>query len=170
MSEAQHKALFLDRDGVINVDTGYVHLSEHICFIEGIFDVCRAAKTKNYLIIIVTNQSGIGRGYYSEGDFHRLMEWMKSQFTLQGISIDAVYFCPHHPQEGKGEYRRDCPDRKPNPGMLIKAQREYNIDLERSILIGDRDSDHQAGKKAGIGRIFQLGQTISSLGEVVDLL
>lgn len=148
------KALFLDRDGVINVDYAYVHQAEKFEFIEGIFDLCRVAKEKDYKIIVITNQAGIGRGYYSEDDFHELTHWMLSEFSRQEVEIDDVYFCPFHPEKGIGEYRKDDPCRKPNPGMIFKAIREHGIDPDQSILVGDKESDVEAGINAGIRKNF----------------
>lgn len=145
------RALFLDRDGVINEDRGYVHRPEDIEFLDGIFELVAEAKRVGYLVVIATNQSGIGRGYYTEADFHALTEWMKLQFIECGGQIDAVYFCPYHPVDGIGEYRIDSDCRKPAPGMFLKAQRELDIDMKSSVLIGDRPSDMQAGLAAGIG-------------------
>lgn len=143
-------ALFLDRDGVINVDHAYVFQRDHFEFIEGIFDLCRAAKQLGYLIFVVTNQAGIGRGYYTEQDFLSVTEWMCDVFNSQGVIIDKVYFCPSHPQYGLGEYRIDSPYRKPNPGMILQAVEEFSVDLEKSLLIGDKQSDMQAGITAGV--------------------
>ena len=150
-------ALFLDRDGVINVDHGYVHRPEEFEFVEGIFDVVVAAKHAGYIVIVVTNQAGIGRGYYSEAQFCALTDWMKAKFAEHGAQIDAVYFCPYHPEHGIGKYRRESEFRKPAPGMLLQAQRELNIDLSSSIFVGDKVSDMQAGKAAGVGRLLLLG-------------
>ena len=147
----KNKALFLDRDGVININYGYVHNIEEFNFIKGIFNLVRKAKQKDYLIIIVTNQAGIGRGYYTEGNFLRLMEWVKNQFKLKNGAIDAVYYCPFHPVHGKGKYKKNSNLRKPNPGMILKAQSEHNINLSESILIGDQITDINAGKSAGVG-------------------
>ena len=144
------KALFLDRDGVINHNFGYVHKIEDFKFIEGIFDLVRAAKQKEYLIIIVTNQAGIGRGLYSEADFLMLTEWMKLRFKENNSSVDDVFFSPFHPKFGIGEYKKDSFHRKPNPGMLLDAQKKYNITFSKSILIGDKNSDIEAGLAAGI--------------------
>jgi D-glycero-D-manno-heptose 1,7-bisphosphate phosphatase len=143
-------ALFLDRDGVINVDHAYVHKKDDFEFIEGIFDLCRKAKQRGYLIIVVTNQAGIGRGYYSEKDFVRLTDWMKQVFLSEEVEINHVYHCPYHPQHGIGTFKKDAECRKPNPGMILKACGDFNIDLESSILIGDKASDIKAGKNAGI--------------------
>ena len=144
------KALFLDRDGIINVDHGYVHKIEDFDFTDGIFDVCRHALELGYLIIVITNQGGIARGYYSIKQFERLTSWMKEQFKAQGIKITDVYFCPHHPKHGVNNYVQTCHCRKPDPGMILTAQAKYQISLKDSILIGDRYSDIQAAESAGI--------------------
>ena len=150
------RALFLDRDGVINVDRGYVGRQEDFTFIEGIFDLCRLAARMKYLLIVVTNQAGIGRGFYTEADFRKLTEWMCEQFRWSGVNISAVYHCPDHPEFGLGEYRRESPNRKPNPGMILQAASDFNLDLMRSIILGDKASDIQAGKAAGVGRCWLL--------------
>lgn len=168
--------LFLDRDGVINIDHGYVHTPENFKFIDGIFEVVTTANQAGYLVVIVTNQSGIGRGYYSEEQFHVLTEWMKTKFIENGGRIDAVYFCPYHPDHGIGEYRQETDFRKPAPGMLLQAQRELDIDFERSILIGDKLSDMRAGSRAGIKKLIFLNGSangcisIRSLCEVLPFL
>jgi D-glycero-D-manno-heptose 1,7-bisphosphate phosphatase len=147
-------ALFLDRDGVINVDHGYVHTQENFQFIEGVFDLVAAANRTGYLVVVVTNQAGIGRGYYSEEQFHALTHWMRARFAEHGGQIDGVYYCPCHPEHGIGEYRRESEFRKPAPGMLLQAQSELGIDLKRSILIGDKLSDMAAGRAAGVATLL----------------
>jgi D-glycero-D-manno-heptose 1,7-bisphosphate phosphatase len=174
------RALFLDRDGVVNVDRGYVHKPEDVEFVDGIFELVSEAVRCGYLIVIVTNQAGIGRGLYSEQDFHGLMDWMKSEFESRQGRIDAVYFSPFHPEHGVGAYRRVSDCRKPAPGMIIRARHELDIDLSRSILIGDKQSDVDAGIKAGIGQVLRLRVTgdmyrinsrrISSLRDVLSFL
>jgi D-glycero-D-manno-heptose 1,7-bisphosphate phosphatase len=149
-----HPALFLDRDGVINVDHAYVHKKEDFEFIDGIFDLCRKAKELGYLIIVVTNQAGIGRGYYSERDFLKLTDWMKQVFSSENAEINEVYHCPYHPEQGIGEFKKDSELRKPNPGMIFQAAKDYDINLEQSLIIGDKVSDIQAGINAGLGRNF----------------
>jgi D-glycero-D-manno-heptose 1,7-bisphosphate phosphatase len=139
------KALFLDRDGVINVDTGYPAKPSDIIFIDGIFDFCRQATAQGYRLIVITNQAGIARGYYSAADFQALMEWMQARFTAESCPLTAWYFCPHHPEFGE---IRDCSCRKPKPGMITQAVRDWNIDLGRSVLIGDKPSDIEAGRAA----------------------
>jgi D-glycero-D-manno-heptose 1,7-bisphosphate phosphatase len=150
-------ALFLDRDGVINVDHGYVHMPEEFEFVDGIFEVVATANQAGYLVVVVTNQAGIGRGYYSEAQFHDLTHWMIGRFAEHGGQIDAVYFCPYHPEHGIGKYRCESEFRKPAPGMLLQAERELNIDLSSSIFVGDKASDMQAGRAAGVGRLLLLG-------------
>ena len=150
-SSLQQRAVLLDRDGVINVNHGYVHNSKNFEFIEGIFEVARAAQSSGYKLIVITNQSGIGRGYYSEQQFHQLTAWMCNEFLHAGAPIEKVYFSPFHPTEGIGAYRKDDVSRKPRPGMIHQAQREINLDLGSSILIGDKASDIEAGIAAGVG-------------------
>jgi D-glycero-D-manno-heptose 1,7-bisphosphate phosphatase len=145
------KALILDRDGVVNIDKDYVYRIEDFEFIDGIFDLCRRAVDQGYLVIVITNQSGIGRGYYSEADFHRLNDWMKAQFAGAGVGISQVYFCPYHPVHGIGPYKVDSYDRKPNPGMILKAAQDFGLDLSNCILVGDKESDMKAASTAGVG-------------------
>jgi D-glycero-D-manno-heptose 1,7-bisphosphate phosphatase len=150
-------ALFLDRDGVINVDHGYVCSADRTDFIDGIFDLVRLANENGYLVIVITNQAGIARGYYTEEQFQEYMSWMRSEFVRHDAKIDSVFHCPHHPTEGVGEYWRKCSCRKPAPGMILDAQRQFALDLSRSIFVGDKDSDMQAGMAAGVGLNLLLG-------------
>jgi len=150
------KALFLDRDGVINVDRHHVHRIEDFEFLPGIFELCALAVARGFLLVVVTNQAGIGRGHYTEADFQRLTAWMLDAFRHRGIEIARVYHCPYHPTAGVGDYRRESFDRKPNPGMLLKARDELGLDLANSVLIGDKDSDIEAGRTAGVGRLVRL--------------
>ena len=152
-------ALFLDRDGVVNSEIGYLSKPEHVQFIPGIFDLCRAARSRSRKIVIITNQAGIARGLYSEDDFHFLMEWIINQFARERIQVDGYYFCPHHPEHAVEPYRKDCFDRKPKPGMILRAAREHGIDLAQSLLVGDRCSDIQAGAAAGVGQLILLAGT-----------
>lgn len=146
-----NRALFLDRDGVINHDAGYTSSAENFQFIKGIFDLCRTAKRLGYLLIVVTNQAGIGRGYYSEQDFLTLTEWMRERFKAEGAPITDVFHCPYHPQHGVGQYKIDSFDRKPNPGMLLRAAEQHRLDMANSVMIGDKDSDMQAASRAKVG-------------------
>jgi len=150
------RALFLDRDGVINRDAGYTCKIESFHFIDGIFDLCRTAHALGYLLIIVTNQSGIGRGYYTEADFQHLTAWMRARFQAEGAPLTAVYHCPYHP-EGVGEYRKQSDWRKPAPGMLLQAAADFALDLSASVIIGDSEHDIAAGRAAGLGAAVRFG-------------
>lgn len=179
------RALFLDRDGVINVDRGYVSTQEQFELVEGIVDLCRHAVGLGYLNIVITNQAGIGRGFYTEADFLALTEWMYAAFRERGSPIAKVYYCPFHPEFGVGEYRRESDCRKPAPGMILQAAREFDIDLRRSLLVGDKESDIMAGVAAGVGcnvlycptsdpwhppAAKLASQTVAHLADVVRLL
>ena len=139
------KALFLDRDGVINKEKNYIYKIEDFEFIDGVFEICRAFQEKGYLIIIITNQAGIARGKYTEEDYQILTNWMIKEFEKENIYIEKVYHCPHHP-----DFSGACHCRKPAPGMLEEAKVEFDIDMASSILIGDKESDIEAGLQAGI--------------------
>jgi len=158
-------ALFLDRDGVINVDRHYVWRIEDFAFVPGIFELCKVAVQGGLLPIVITNQAGIGRGYYTEEDFLRLDLWMHERFRERGAAIARTYHCPFHPTEGIGEYRRESFDRKPSPGMILRAQAEFGLDLARSVLIGDKDSDIEAGRAAGVRYNVKLGRPIGDTTE-----
>ena len=164
------KVAFLDRDGIINVDYGYVFQREQFEFTDGIFTVSRLLQNLGYQLIVVTNQSGIARGYYSEPDFWELTNWMCEQFSQQGVPLLDVFYCPHHPQANILNYRQNCRCRKPSPGMIEEADQKYDIDLENSILIGDRISDMQAAKAAGIGSFYLVSQTSFVTQEVTKRL
>ena len=144
-------AVFLDRDGVINEERNYVFKIDEFHFMDGVFAACRTFMDAGYLLVIITNQAGIARGYYTEDDYQDLTDWMLSEFRQQGILIKNVYHCPHHPVFGVGKYRRDCDCRKPGPGMILEAARDHVLDLGRSILVGDKMTDIEAGRAAGIG-------------------
>jgi len=150
-------SLFLDRDGVINVEKHYLHLSQDFEFIDGIFELCHAAIQSGYCLIIVTNQSGIARGYYTEQQFNDLMSWVVDQFAKRDIPILDVFYCPHHPTHGTGGYRLECTCRKPQPQMLLDAAKKHNLNLSKSILAGDKSSDIKAGKAACLGTTALVG-------------
>ncbi len=145
----RNRAVFLDRDGTVNVEKEYLHRTEEFEFIPGAPEAIRLLKNAGFLVIIVTNQSGIGRGYYDEAAVHRLHRFMDEQLAHHGTGVDAYYLCPHHPLHGIGEYRRECGCRKPLPGMLFEAAGEFSIDLTVSFIIGDRMADVEAGRAAG---------------------
>ncbi len=152
------KALFLDRDGVINIEKDYLYKIEDFEFIDGVFEACRYMQDLGYIIVVITNQSGISRGKYSEDDFAHLTSWMLEKFKCEDIYISHVYHCPHHP-----DFSGACECRKPNPGMIQQAAKEHNIDLSKSILVGDKNSDIQAGLNAGIGQNYLI-----STGHKID--
>ena len=164
-----NKALFLDRDGTINVDTGYVYKVSDFQFIEGVIDFCRLAQKKGYKIIVITNQSGIARGYFSEKEYQEITKYMCDEFKKQGVVITDVFHCP----ELSG------PDRKPEPGLFLKAEKKYNLNMKKCISIGDKERDIQAALTAGIGRNYLLNsiptetkatQKISSFKEIEKFL
>lgn len=158
------RGLFLDRDGVINSDHGYVYQRDDFDFIDGVFDLVREARRRGYMVVVITNQAGIARGYYTEEAFHLLTAWMLKKFSEAGAPIDRVYFSPFHPTAGIGKYMKDDFSRKPHPGMIFEAQRDLDIDLGMSVLIGDKASDIRAGNAAGVGtNLFFAQQSPSSL-------
>ena len=152
-------ALFLDRDGVLNEDHGYVSRWEDFRWIPGARETVAAFNRAGWLVIVVTNQSGVGRGYYSEADMHALHARMQADLAEAGGRIDAVYYAPQHPEAPVAAYRHpDPPLRKPNPGMILQALQDWPIDREASLLIGDKPSDLEAALRAGIrGVLFQGG-------------
>ncbi len=159
MSETKAPALFLDRDGVINHEVGYLYRSEDVRWVDGIFALCREAMGRGYRLVVVTNQSGIARGLYSTGQFETLMDWMREAMRQEGVVLDGVYHCPYHPEHGVGAWRREHEDRKPGPGMLLRAARDLHLDLARSVMVGDRCTDIGAANAAGLRQAFLLSGT-----------
>lgn len=151
------RAAFLDRDGVVNLDGGYVYRVADFHFVPGVLQGARRLRALGYALVIVTNQSGIGRGYYSEAQFAELTAWMSRTFAAAGAPLAGIHFCPHHPTDALGRYRVDCDCRKPMPGMLLQTGRELEIDLADSVLFGDRESDLQAALAAGLAHRILLG-------------
>lgn len=149
-------ALFLDRDGVINVDRGYVSAASETEWVDGIFELCQGAQQLGYRLLVVTNQAGIARGYYSEAQFLEYTSWVHQVFRQCGIRLTATIYCPHHPDAGMGPLRIQCPCRKPAPGMLLEAQRRFASDLAASVLVGDKESDIAAGRAAGVRCLYQV--------------
>ena len=142
--------LFLDRDGVINVDVGYLSDPAQLEFIPGAIEAMKEAQTRGYDIIVVTNQSGVARGYYTEEDVQTLHAEMSRRLEAEGVHILAYYYCPHHPEGTVEEYKKACDCRKPNPGMLTKAIKEWHVDVDSSFLVGDKPSDVQAAEAIGM--------------------
>lgn len=156
-----NKALFLDRDGVINEEIDYLHRIEDVVFIDEIFSVCRFYSERGYLIFIITNQAGIARGIFSESDYQTLTRWMLGEFTKRGITITKVYHCPHHP-----DFTGPCNCRKPKPGMLLEAQKAFDINFSKSILIGDKLSDLEAGFNSGVEHSYHIEEILDRLDKL----
>ena len=163
-----NKAIFLDRDGTLNIDYGYVHGIDNFKFIDGAIDALRELKKMGYMLVLVTNQSGIARGYFSEEQFLQLTEWMDWSLAEQDVDLDGIYYCPHHP-EGKGEYKEDCDCRKPKSGMLLQAIKELKIDPTQSIMVGDKVEDLKAGigAKVKMNVLVRTGKPVTEEGERV---
>lgn len=161
-----NKAIFLDRDGTLNVDHGYVHQIDDFQFIEGSIEALQELKKMGYLLVLVTNQSGIARGYFSEDQFLSLTEWMDWSLADRGVDLDGIYYCPHHP-EGKGEFKQDCDCRKPKRGMLLQAIKELHIDPARSFMVGDKVEDLQAAVAAKVRSkiLVKTGKPVTKEGE-----
>ncbi len=138
-----NKIIFLDRDGVINQEVGYLYKIKDFVFIDGAFEACRYFHTTGFKIIIITNQSGIAKGYYNTNDFDKLNAWMLAEFKKHDVDILDIFYCPHDPED-------NCQCRKPKPRMLVKAQKKYNIDMQKSWMIGDKEADVQAANSADI--------------------
>lgn len=151
------KALFLDRDGVINVDYGYVYQKDDFVFIDGIFDFCKMAARLGYLLIVITNQSGIGRGYFSHEDFHRITDYMKNEFVKKGVFFTDVFYCP----DLSGF------NRKPNEGLFLTAKEKYNINMQQSVCVGDNERDIIAGRRAGCGKNFLFNHNFDDIIQVL---
>jgi D-glycero-D-manno-heptose 1,7-bisphosphate phosphatase len=148
------RAAFIDRDGVLNEERAFVHRREDFALLPGAVAALRLLEAAGYLLVVVTNQSGIARGIYSEADYRALTEHMRAELAAAGVSLDAVEYCPHLPDAPLERYRLDCDCRKPRPGMLLRAAQALDIEPGASFLVGDRLSDLEAGHAAGIGRCF----------------
>lgn len=162
-------AVFLDRDGVINVDHGYVHDEHDFEFIEGVFEAAKKLKAMGYMLVLVTNQSGIARGKFSEDRFLSLTQWMDWNFVDNGVEFDGIYYCPHHPEHGQGIYKQDCDCRKPKPGMFISARDFLTIDMDKSVMVGDKAEDLMAAEAAGVGTkiLVRTGKPVTEQGEAL---
>jgi D-glycero-D-manno-heptose 1,7-bisphosphate phosphatase len=156
-----NKAAFFDRDGTINVNYGHVYQTGKLDFIPGIPEIIKQYNERSIPVIVITNQAGIAKGYYTEDDMHCFNNHMANVLRKQyGANIDAVYFCPHHP-----EFTGECDCRKPKPGMILKAALDYNIDLSGSVFYGDKESDRLAASRAGIKTFICVDEARSYIHE-----
>lgn len=155
-----NKAVFFDRDGTLNEEVHYLHKIEDFKWIEGAIDAIKFCNDNGYLAIVITNQSGVARGYYPESDIMKLYDWMNDDLAKHGAHLDGIYYCPHHPTGKVKEYAIECDCRKPKPGMLFKAQKEHDIGLKSSYLIGDGSRDVECAEAAGVKGIRYLGGNV----------
>ena len=149
-----NSAIFFDRDGVLNHEVGYLHEIEKFKWIDGAIDAIKFCNEQKFLAVVVTNQSGVARGFYTEDDVKKIHSFMQSELEKFGAHIDAFYYCPHHPEGNVTAYRKICDCRKPAPGLILRACRELEINPANSILIGDSERDIESGRRAGIGRLI----------------
>jgi D-glycero-D-manno-heptose 1,7-bisphosphate phosphatase len=152
------RAAFLDRDGVLNEDHGYVWRIEDFHWLPGVIGALQRLQQAGFALVVITNQSGIARGLYGLEELDDLHTHMRQQLQLHGVSLAGVYACPHHPEGTRPGYARACDCRKPQPGMILQAARELELDLAASCLFGDKPSDVDAGRAAGVGRCWLLGE------------
>lgn len=153
-SKNKQAAVFLDRDGTINLDKGYFYRPEEFEFEQGSIEAIRMLNQAGYRVFVISNQAGIALGHFSEEQVDKLHTWLIGELANHGASIDGFYYCPHHAKLGIGHYKMSCECRKPSPGLLLKAAKEWDIDLEQSYMIGDHNSDIEAGHAAGVKSIF----------------
>jgi D-glycero-D-manno-heptose 1,7-bisphosphate phosphatase len=178
---SSRRAAFIDRDGVLNKDRGYVSRAEDFHWLPGVVSALARLQAAGYALVVVTNQSGIARGFYTQADFEALTAHMREQLSVAGVTLDAVESCPHLPTATVPAYRMDCDCRKPKPGMILRAAKALELDLAASCLFGDKASDIAAGRAAGVGRCWLIGDASSlsschadgvsaSLSQAVDTL
>jgi len=173
------KAAFVDRDGVLNEDHGYVFRIEDFRWLPGATGALRRLQDAGYALVVITNQSGIARGYYTPADFERLSAHMRDELAAHGVRLDAIEYCPHLADASVAAYRRACDCRKPAPGMILRAAQALDIDLAASVLFGDKPGDIAAGRAAGVGSCWLIGDNAApsgadgaapSLAQAVDAL
>jgi D-glycero-D-manno-heptose 1,7-bisphosphate phosphatase len=154
-----NRAVFLDRDGTINIDKGYVYRTEDFVFLDGFIEALKVFHELNYYVIVITNQSGVARGYYGEEDVIKLHQYMDEELKKSGTYIDAYYYCPHHKDGKVKKYAIDCNCRKPKSGLILKAKEDFNLNLKASILIGDKQTDIDAANNAKVGNTLLISNT-----------
>jgi D-glycero-D-manno-heptose 1,7-bisphosphate phosphatase len=162
---SRHPAAFLDRDGVLNADIAYLHRPEDFAWIEGAIEAVKTLNAADYLVIVITNQAGVARGFYDEAAVNALHCWMNEELSRHGARIDAFYYCPHHPQAAVARYARECNSRKPGPGMLLRAMRELPVLKDGSFAVGDKESDVEAARRAGIPAYLFTGGNLQQFVE-----
>lgn len=164
------KAVFFDRDGTLNVDVHYLHRIEDFQWMPEAVEAIAYCHRQGYLVVVVTNQSGVARGYYEEADVGRLHQWMNEELARQGVApIDGFYYCPHHPGAAVPEYAVDCDCRKPKPGMIFTACRELGIDAAQSFMVGDKPRDVECGEAAGAkGVLYEGGSLLACVKQAME--
>jgi len=152
--QSMNKALFLDRDGTINVDKHYLINPDDFVFEKNVAEVLKLAQQKGYLLIVLTNQSGIARGYFGEQELHKLHTHIQGEAAKNGFVFSDFFYCPHYKNGSVKEYAIECDCRKPKPGLINQALQKYNIDLSQSLMIGDKDADILLGKSVGVKTVL----------------
>ena len=168
ITTTKNKAVFFDRDGTLNVDVGYLHRPEDFIWIEGAKEAIKYVNDKGYLAILVTNQSGVARGYYPEEDIKEVYDWMNNELAKIGAHLDALFYCPHHPKGKIPAYTKICSCRKPDTGMVDEACLRFNIDRSKSCFVGDSERDLECAQKAGVQGIrFSGGNLLNCICEMI---
>ncbi|VBB09302.1 histidinol-phosphate phosphatase [Lucifera butyrica] len=160
-------AVFFDRDGVLNQDIGYLYRPEDFVWTDGAREAIRLCNERGYYVFVVTNQSGVARGYYEERDVIALHNWMQGELAADGAHIDAFYHCPHHPEGKVPQYKAACTCRKPAPGLILQAARDWPVDLAHSFIIGDNPGDVEAGRAAGIKGYLFAGKNLYTFVQTI---
>lgn len=165
----KNKAVFFDRDGTLNVDIAYLHRPEDFVWIDGAKEAIKYVNDKGYLAILATNQSGVARGYYPEEDVNAVYDWMNNELAKSGAHLDALFYCPHHPQGKVPEYTKTCACRKPGTGMVDEACRRFDIDRSKSFFVGDSDGDMECARRSGLtGLRYETGSLLDCVKNALE--